>query len=110
MRVSILGVPFLLLAGVPAAFAGTTCSAERYTFGNHAFPSHDEAMALCRQEEAQMTDAATGTYEHAAGCHDVGEQGTHGDWRYGRIALDVVARDSGEPYTFEGLWMCKPAM
>jgi len=32
----------------------------------------------------------------------------HGEWQHGRIAVDVVERESGDAYTFEALWMCKP--
>lgn len=95
------------LVAMPAA-AATQCGTERYVFGNHNFPSHEEALAQCRREEAEMTNGETGTYERGGGCHDIGETGEHEGWIYGRVALDVVARDSGDPYTFEGLWMCKP--
>ncbi|MGA7440456.1 MAG: hypothetical protein WBW32_20220 [Luteibacter sp.] len=99
---------FLLSLSVSPVFAATQCTDERYEFGNHRFPSHEEAMAQCVRDEAEMTSAETGTYEHSAGCHDIGETGEHEGWTYGRVAVEVVARDSGEPYTFEGLWMCKP--
>jgi hypothetical protein len=99
---------FLLCLSAFPAFASTPCTGERYVFGNHRFPSHEEAMAQCLRDEAEMTHADTGLYERAGGCHDIGETGRHEGWTYGRVAVDVVARDSGEPYTFEGLWMCKP--
>ncbi|UPG94420.1 hypothetical protein [Luteibacter aegosomatissinici] len=106
MRLSIVAAALCLTA--TNATAATQCSAERYVFGNHNFPSHEEALVQCQREEAEMTNAETGTYERAGGCHDIGETSQHEGWTYGRVALDVVARDSGDPYTFEGLWMCKP--
>jgi len=101
---------FLLSACAAPAFAATACTDERYVFGNHRFPSHEEALAECTRDEAEMTNAETGNYERGGGCRDIGETGQHDGWTYGRVAVDVVARDSGEPYTFEGLWMCKPAL
>lgn len=98
----------LLVGAVPLSHAGTACTEERYVAGTHTFPTHDEAMAQCQQDEAVMTHAETGAYERVSGCHDEGDTGTHGEWRTGRVAMDVVARESGEPYTFEGLWLCKP--
>jgi hypothetical protein len=98
---------FLLCLSLSPVYAATRCTDERYVFGNHRFPSHAEALAQCSRDEAEMTHAETGTYERGGGCHDVGDTGTHDGWTYGRVAVDVVARDSGEPYTFEGLWMCK---
>ncbi|KJV36579.1 hypothetical protein [Luteibacter yeojuensis] len=103
----LLPIALLCLVATPAC-ATITCNAERYVFGNHHFPSHDEAMAQCLKEEASMTHAETGAYEHGTGCHDVGAVGEHDGWRYGRVATAVIARESGETYTFEGLWMCKP--
>lgn len=100
----------LLCLSASPAFAATHCSDERYVFGNHHFPSHDEALAQCRQDEAEMTHAETGTYERMTSCHDVGETGQHDGWTYGRVAVDVVARATGEAFSFEGLWMCKPVV
>lgn len=98
-----------LSAFVPVLAVAVECGEERFVSGKHTFPSHDEAMAQCREQEAAMTDAASGRYESSRTCHDEGEAGQRGPWRYGRIGLDVVTRNGGDPYKFEALWMCKPA-
>lgn len=98
-----------LSAFAPVFAAAVECGEERFVSGKHTFPSHDEAMTQCREQESAMTDAASGRYEASRTCHDEGEAGEHGPWRYGRIGLDVVTRNGGDPYTLEALWMCKPA-
>lgn len=97
-----------LLVFVPVFAAAVECGEERFVSGDHTLPSHDEAMAKCREQAAAMTDPVTGTYTATHACHDEGDPGQRGPWRYGRVAVDVVTRDGGDSYTFEGLWMCKP--
>jgi hypothetical protein len=109
-RVPHLGAFVIALSAFTPVFAAAiSCGEERFVSGKHTFPSHDEAMAQCREQEAAMTDAASGRYESSRTCHDEGEAGERGPWRYGRIGLDVVTRNGGDPYTFEALWMCRPA-
>lgn len=97
-----------LLAFTPVFAIAVECGEERFVSGSHTLPSRDEAMALCREQEAAMTSAATGSYASARHCHDEGEPGRHGPWHHGRVGMDVVTRDGGgDKYTFEGLWMCK---
>lgn len=97
-----------LLVFVPVFAAAVECGEERFVSGNHTLPSHDEAMAQCREQESAMTDPVTGAYTSSRMCHDEGDPGQRGPWRYGRVAVDVVTKDGGETHTFEGLWMCKP--
>jgi len=85
------------------------CTDEHYVAGERSLPTHDEALAQCREEEQAMTDDRNGHYEKERSCYDVTPPGTHGPWRHGRIAVDVVERQSGDAYTFEALWMCKPS-
>lgn len=84
------------------------CTDEHYVAGERSLPTHDEALAQCREEEQAMTDDRSGHYEKERSCYEVTPPGTHGPWRHGRIAVDVVERQSGDAYTFEALWMCKP--
>lgn len=94
---------------VMPAFGGTPdCTSDHFTSGTHTLPSYDEAMAECKAQESAMTHPTSGAFELLRSCHDVGPRGNHGPWHHGRIAVDVIARNSGDRYTFEGLWMCKP--
>ena len=92
----------------PALAATMSCAEERFVAGERTLPSYDEAFLRCREEERSMTDPETGDFEMAHACYEVTSPGEYGDWQYGRIALDVVERHSGDAYTFETLWMCKP--
>lgn len=99
----------LALASTAAAHtAPVDCADERFVAGDRSLPTHAEALAQCRDEELAMTDPRTGAFEAQRSCYDVTPPGMHGDWRHGRIAVDVVERRSGDAYTFEALWMCKP--
>ncbi len=97
-----------LVAATPAFAESPACTGERFTAGKHTLPSHDEAMVECIVQESAMTSPESGAFEPLWSCPDTGPQGSHGPWRHGRVALDVLERSSGERYTFEALWMCKP--
>jgi hypothetical protein len=97
-----------LVAATPAFAESPACTGERFTTGTHTLPSYDEAMAECIAQESAMTNPESGAFEPLRSCHDIGPQGSHGPWRHGRIAVDVLDRSSRDRYTFEGLWMCKP--
>lgn len=99
---------FAIVATAPALAAVITCADEHYIAGERSLPTHDEALEQCREEELAMTDPTSGRYEKERPCYDVTPPGNHGEWRHGRIAVDVVERQSGDAYTFEALWMCKP--
>jgi hypothetical protein len=92
----------------PTAAAAVTCGEEHFVAGERILPTHDEALTQCREEEVAMTDPTSGQYEKERSCYDVTPPGNHGEWQHGRIAVDVVERQSGDAYTFEALWMCKP--
>ena len=107
----IAAVAALLIAlaiTTPSFAQSLTCSSERFTTGRRTMPSYDEAMAECIAQETAMTNPESGAFKPLRSCHDIGAQGNHGPWLHGRIGVDVVERSSGDPYTFEGLWMCKP--
>jgi hypothetical protein len=97
-----------LVTATPAFAGSPGCTSERFLAGTHAMPGYDEAMAECMAQESAMTHPTAGAFAPLRSCHDIGPQGSHGPWRHGRIALDVLERSSGDRYTFEGLWMCKP--
>ncbi|HEY4294700.1 hypothetical protein [Luteibacter sp.] len=111
VRLSCIAVAILSLAAaahkLPAPAAMVTCSDERFVAGERLLPSYDEAFLQCREEEHQMTHPDTGDFEKQRACYEVSKPGEYGEWRYGRIAMDVVERHSGDAYTFETLWMCK---
>lgn len=92
----------------PVFAAAVECGSEHFVAGERILPTHGEALAQCREEEVAMTDPEKGQYERERSCYDVTPPGNHGEWRHGRIAVDVVERRSGDAYTFEALWMCKP--
>lgn len=96
--------------GSPLFAAPMDCRDEHFMAGERTLPTHDEALAQCREEELAMTDPTSGNYEKERSCYDVTPPGNHGEWRHGRIAVDVVERQSGDAYTFEALWMCKPVL
>jgi hypothetical protein len=95
-------------AEAPVLTGTMACAEERFVAGERILPSHGEAMLQCRQEERTLTELASGGFEKERSCYDVDSPAPHGDWHYGRIAMDVVERHSGDAYTFETLWMCKP--
>jgi hypothetical protein len=97
-----------LITATPAFAQSPACTSERFTAGKHTLPTYDEAMADCIAQESAMTNPQSGAFKPLRSCHDIGPQGSHGPWRHGRIAVDVLERSSGDRYTFEGLWMCKP--
>jgi hypothetical protein len=97
-----------LVSASPAFAESPACTSERFVTGKHTMPSYDEAMAECVAQEAAMTNPESGEFEKLRSCHDIGRQGSHGPWRHGRIAVDVLERSSRARYTFEGMWMCKP--
>jgi hypothetical protein len=107
-NIRFISVLATLLAAAPAGAESVNCAPERFISGSHALPSYDEALAQCVAQETAMTDPVSGTYELARSCYEIAPQGNHGPWRHGRIAIDVVERNSGDRYTFEALWMCKP--
>jgi hypothetical protein len=110
-RLSTLVTLISLAAGAadaPVVPRPMTCAKDRFVAGERVLPSYDEALLQCREEERSMTHPDSGPFEARRACHDVSSPGTHGDWQYGRIAMDVVDRHSGDAYTFETLWMCKP--
>lgn len=90
----------------PAFAVVVECGEEHYVSGTHRLPTHEEAMATCREHETAMTE--TGAWKSVRSCYDVAPPGEHGPWMHGRIGVDVVARTGGDPMTFEALWMCKP--
>lgn len=100
----------LAVTGTPAFAESLTCTSERYNAGGHTMPSYAEAMAQCIANETAMTHPQSGAYRRLRSCHDVGARGSHGVWQHGRVAVDVIDRISGDRYTFEGLWMCKPVV
>jgi len=93
----------------PVPVPAMSCAGERFVAGERVLPSYDEAFLQCREEERLMTDPGTGDFEMERACYEVSSPGVYGDWQYGRIAMDVVERHSGDAYTFETLWMCKQA-
>jgi hypothetical protein len=97
-----------LVTATPALSASPVCSSEHFRTGELTLPSYDEAMAECVAQESALTHPELGAFAPLRSCHDTGSQGSHGPWRHGRIAVDVLERSSGDRYTFEGLWMCKP--
>jgi hypothetical protein len=97
-----------LVTATPAFAGSLACTSERFVTGRQTMPSYDEAMAECIAQESTMTNPESGAFEKLQSCHDIGPQGSHGPWHHGRIAVDVLERSSGDRYTFEGLWMCKP--
>jgi len=97
-----------LVTATPAFADSLACTNERFVTGKQTMPSYDEAMAECIAQESAMTHPESGAFEKLRSCHDIGPQGSHGPWRHGRIAVDVLERSSRARYTFEGLWMCKP--
>lgn len=106
-------LPSILIASIIAAAepppaAGLRCGNERFVAGERLLPSYREAWLQCRNEEHALTHPQTGTFAKERTCYDVTSPGTHGEWQYGRIAMDVIERHSGDAYTFETLWMCKP--
>jgi hypothetical protein len=92
----------------PAFAQSLACSSERFTTDKRTMPSYDEAMAECIAQETAMTNPQSGAFTPLRSCHEVGAKGNHGPWLHGRIGVDVVERSSGDRYTFEGMWMCKP--
>lgn len=112
VRLSSIVVAVLSLAigaiKAPAPAATMSCADERFVAGERLLPSYDEAFLQCREEERWMTDPETGDFEKERTCYEVNSPGAYGDWQYGRVAMDVVERHSGDAYTFETLWMCKP--
>jgi hypothetical protein len=97
-----------LVTATPALAESPRCTPDRFASGTLVLPTYDEAMAECVAQETAMTNPASGEFESTRSCYDVVPRGSHGPWRHGRIAVDVVERSSGDRYTFEGLWMCKP--
>jgi hypothetical protein len=97
-----------LVTATPAFAGSLTCTSERFITGKQTMPGYEEAMAECIAQELAMTNPQSGAFEILRSCHDIGPQGSHGPWRHGRIAVDVLERSSRDRYTFEGLWMCKP--
>jgi len=98
----------LAVFALPGHALAVDCAADHFVAGQRTLPTHGEAMAQCRAEELAMTDPDRGNYEAQRSCYDVTSPGMHGEWQHGRIAVDVVERESGDAYTFEALWMCKP--
>ncbi|MDF3983467.1 hypothetical protein P3W24_16150 [Luteibacter sp. PPL201] len=94
----------------PAFAAVIDCGEEHFVSGSQRMPTYAEAMAQCRAEEAAMTHPQNGAYHRARSCYDAGSPGAYGAWTHGRVAVDVVERDTGRAATFESLWMCKPTM
>lgn len=105
---SIIGSIAAIAATAPAFAAAIACGDDHFVAGERTLPTHDEALAQCREEEMAMTDPKSGNYEKERSCYDVTPPGSHGEWQHGRVAVDVVERQSGDAYTFEALWMCKP--
>jgi hypothetical protein len=105
---AVAAVLVALTVASPAFAQSLTCSSERFTAGKRTMPSYDEAMAECMAQETAMTNPESGAFSALRSCHEIGSKGNHGPWLHGRIGVDVVERSSGERYTFEGLWMCKP--
>ena len=106
-------LPSILIASIiataePRGSADLRCANDRFVAGERVLPSYHEAWLQCRNEEDVLTHPHTGTFEKERACYDVNSPGTHGEWQYGRVAMDVVERHSGDAYTFETLWMCKP--
>jgi hypothetical protein len=97
-----------LISATPSFATSPVCTSEHFTSGAHTLPSYDEAMAECIAQETAMTDPDSGTFRRLRSCHEIGSKGNHGPWLHGRIGVDVIERISGDRYTFEGLWMCKP--
>ena len=105
---AIIALLIVIAITTPAFARSLTCSSERFTTGKRTMPSHDEAMAECIAQETAMTNPESGAFKALRSCHEVGPMGNHGPWLHGRIGVDVVERSSGDRYSFEGLWMCKP--
>jgi hypothetical protein len=99
---------FALVCANPALAESMRCTAERFSSGKLTLPTYDEAMTDCVAQESAMTHPESGEFDSARSCYDIVPRGHHGPWRHGRIAVDLVERRSGDRYTFEGLWMCKP--
>ncbi|HVI57210.1 MAG TPA: hypothetical protein VM621_19375 [Luteibacter sp.] len=97
-----------LVTATPAFCASPVCTGDHFKTGKLTLPNYDEAMAECIAQESAMTHPELGAFEAVRSCHDIGPTKNHGPWLHGRVGVDVVERRSGDRYTFEGLWMCKP--
>lgn len=97
-----------LLSATPVFAESMRCTTERFSSGKLTMPNYDEAMTECVAQGSAMTNPESGEFDSARSCYDIVPRGHHGPWRHGRIAVDLVERRSGDRYTFEGLWMCKP--
>ena len=101
-------IAWIVASVSPPDVSSLNCAEERFAAGERQLPTYVEAVAQCKVEERHMTHPKMGEYELQRSCYDASPPGTHGEWLYGRISLDVIERRSGDAYTFETLWMCKP--